>query len=101
MQSSQSFWCSVLTVASDRVVCRLSVALAIYSGILSLLMVTRIPLLSNKLKGFRFSGNEYRFILAGLTVAMLVIFGIASAPLIIPVYILVSVAALYLPFTPR
>jgi hypothetical protein len=62
-------------------------------------MVTRIPLLSNKFKGFRFRGNEWRFILAGVIAAMLLIIGIASAPLIIPVYILISVAALYLPFS--
>ncbi len=73
--------------------------LAVYTIILSVLMVTRIPLLSNKFKGFRFSGNEWRFIMAGVTVAMLLIFGVASAPLIIPVYILISVAALYLPFS--
>ncbi len=77
------------------------VALAVYTIILSILMVTRIPLLSNKFNGFRFSGNEWRFIMAGVTVAMLLIFGIASAPLIIPVYILISVAALYLPFQSR
>ena len=75
------------------------VALAIYSVILSLLMVTRIPLISNKFKGFSFSGNEWRFIFAGAVLAMLVIFGIASAPLIIPLYILMSLAAFYLPFS--
>lgn len=74
-------------------------ALAAYTIILSILMVTRIPLLSNKFKGFRFRGNEWRFIMAGVTVAMLLIFGIAFAPLIIPVYILISVAALLLPFS--
>lgn len=76
-------------------------ALAIYTVILSVLMVTRIPLLSNKFKGFRFSGNEWRFITAGITVAMLVIFGITSAPLIIPLYILISVAAHYLAFNSK
>jgi CDP-diacylglycerol--serine O-phosphatidyltransferase len=75
------------------------VSLAVYTVILSVLMVTRIPLLSNKFKGFRFRGNEWRFILAGVIAAMLLIIGIASAPLIIPVYILISVAALYLPFS--
>lgn len=74
-------------------------ALAAYTIVLSVLMITRIPLLSNKFRGFRFSGNEWRFILAGVTVAMLLIFGIASAPLIIPVYILISLAALCLPFS--
>ncbi len=74
-------------------------ALATYTIILSVLMVTRIPLLSNKFKGFRFRGNEWRFIMSGVTVAMLLIFGIASAPLIIPVYILISVAAQFASFS--
>ncbi|MBN2666402.1 MAG: CDP-diacylglycerol--serine O-phosphatidyltransferase [Bacteroidales bacterium] len=74
-------------------------ALAVYTIILSVLMVTRIPLLSNKFKGFRFRGNEWRFIMAAVTVAMLLIFGIASAPLIIPVYILISVAAQFASFS--
>ena len=74
-------------------------ALAVYTILLSVLMVTRIPLLSNKFKGFRFSGNEWRFIMAGVTGAMLLIFGIASAPLIIPVYILISIAAQFASFS--
>lgn len=74
-------------------------ALAAYSFILSFLMVTRLPLLSNKFKGFTFRGNEWRFILAGAAFAMLIIFGIASAPLIIPLYLLISLAARCLPFS--
>jgi len=76
-------------------------SLAAYAVLLSLLMVTRLPLLSNKFKGFSFKGNEWRFAMAGVTVAMLLILGVASAPLIIPVYIIMSLAAHYLPFASR
>lgn len=64
--------------------------LLIYTVILSLLMVTRIPLLSLKFKNLKFKGNEGRFILFGLILISFIIFGIASALLIIPLYIIVS-----------
>lgn len=73
-------------------------ALIIYSVILSLLMVTRIPLLSLKFKNVNFRGNEGRFILIGLVLISFIIFGLAAAPLIIPIYIIVS---LITPPTPQ
>jgi CDP-diacylglycerol--serine O-phosphatidyltransferase len=65
-------------------------ALLIYSVILSILMVTRIPLLSLKFKNANFRGNEGRFILIGLVLISFIIFGLSAAPLIIPIYIIVS-----------
>jgi CDP-diacylglycerol---serine O-phosphatidyltransferase len=71
-------------------------ALLIYSVILSLLMVTRIPLLSLKFKSVNFRGNEGRYILLGLVLISFIICGFAAAPLIIPIYIIVSlITALY------
>lgn len=64
--------------------------LSIYTIILSVLMVSRIPLLSLKMKNLRFSGNEGRYILAVLVIIALVLTGFASAPLIIPLYIIAS-----------
>jgi CDP-diacylglycerol--serine O-phosphatidyltransferase len=61
-----------------------------YSILLSLLMVTRIPLMSLKVKNLRFSGNEGRFVLLGLIVISFILFGSASTLLIVPFYILVS-----------
>jgi CDP-diacylglycerol--serine O-phosphatidyltransferase len=66
------------------------VALIIYTLVLSLLMVTRIPLLSLKFRNLKFRGNEGRIILVCLILVMFLIFGLAAAPLIIPAYILVS-----------
>jgi len=68
-------------------------SLIIYTVVLSLLMVTRLPLLSLKFANLRFSGNEPRYILIGLVLASFIIFGFASAPFIIPVYILVSLGS--------
>jgi CDP-diacylglycerol---serine O-phosphatidyltransferase len=65
-------------------------ALLIYTVILSLLMVTRLPLLSLKFKNLKFKGNEGRFIIIGLVVISFIIFGLSAAPLIIPIYFIVS-----------
>lgn len=65
-------------------------ALIIYTVVLSILMVTRIPLLSLKFKNLKFKGNEGRYILIGLVLISFLIFGFAAAPAIIPVYIIVS-----------
>jgi CDP-diacylglycerol--serine O-phosphatidyltransferase len=73
-------------------------ALLIYLVILSLLMVTRIPLLSLKFKNVNFRGNEGRFIVIGLVLISFIIFGLAAALLIIPIYIIVSLIA---PPTPQ
>ncbi len=73
-------------------------ALLVYSVSLSLLMVTRIPLLSLKFKNLDFRGNEGRYILLGLVLISFLIFGLAAAPLIIPVYIIVSLVT---PLHPR
>lgn len=65
-------------------------ALLIYTVILSLLMITRLPLLSLKFKNLNFKGNEGRFILIGLVLISFIIFGLAASLLIIPFYIIVS-----------
>lgn len=66
------------------------VMLIIYTVVLSLLMVSRIPLLSLKVADLKFKGNEGRFMMIGLILIAFAIFGIASAPLIIPIYIISS-----------
>ena len=68
--------------------------LIIFTIILSLLMVTRIPLLSLKLKNLKLKGNEGRYILICLVIIGYLIFGITSIPFIIPVYIASSILSL-------
>lgn len=65
-------------------------ALGIYTIVISLLMVSNIPMLSLKIKGLAIKGNEGRYLLAGLVLLSLIIFGISAALLIIPLYIVAS-----------
>lgn len=62
--------------------------------VLSLLMVSRIPLLSLKVKDLKLKGNEGRYIMIGLIVTDLAVFGAAGIPLVIPLYIVASVISL-------
>jgi CDP-diacylglycerol--serine O-phosphatidyltransferase len=68
--------------------------LVIFTLALSLLMVSRIPLLSLKISDFRFRGNEGRYVLIIFAGAALLISGLNAAPLIIPIYILASLVSL-------
>jgi CDP-diacylglycerol--serine O-phosphatidyltransferase len=73
-----------------------STALLILSTItLSLLMVSRIPLLSLKVSNLKFKGNEGRYILILLVLIAFAIFGILAVPLIIPLYIIASALSLF------
>ncbi|MBN1108812.1 MAG: CDP-diacylglycerol--serine O-phosphatidyltransferase [Bacteroidales bacterium] len=57
---------------------------------LSILMVTRIPLLSLKTSSLKFRGNEGRYILIIAVITAIALFGLTAAVLIIPFYILIS-----------
>jgi CDP-diacylglycerol--serine O-phosphatidyltransferase len=72
-------------------------AIIILTLALSILMVSRIPLMSLKIKNFKVRGNEGRYLLIVLTGISLLIFGVAAVPLIIPVYIIASIASLLFP----
>jgi CDP-diacylglycerol---serine O-phosphatidyltransferase len=72
------------------------VMLLLITLILSLLMVSRIPLLSLKVTNLKLKGNEGRYILIILVLITLAIFGIAAIPLIIPLYIIASLVSLLL-----
>jgi len=66
------------------------VFIIIFSLAVSLLMVSRIPLLSFKFKSWGFRGNEGRYILVAVSVVMIIILHWGGIPLIIPAYIIVS-----------
>jgi CDP-diacylglycerol--serine O-phosphatidyltransferase len=70
------------------------ILLIIFTVILSLMMVSRIPLLSLKFSNMKLKGNEGRLMLAGLVVVSFAIFGINAAPLIIPLYFIASLLSL-------
>jgi len=71
-----------------------TVALIIFTVVLSVLMVTRIPMLSLKFAHLKLRGNEGRYLLAALVIIAFAILGISAAPLIIPIYIIVSLISL-------
>ena len=68
--------------------------LIFFTIILSLLMVSRIPLLSLKVTNLKFRGNEGRYILVLLVIAAFATFGTFAFPLIIPLYLVASALSL-------
>lgn len=70
------------------------VLISVFTLLLSVLMVSRIPLLSLKVTNLKFRGNEGRYILIGLIIIAFIIFGIGAAPLIIPAYLFASLLSL-------
>jgi CDP-diacylglycerol--serine O-phosphatidyltransferase len=68
--------------------------LILFTIILSILMVSRIPLLSLKMANLKIKGNEGRYILVVMVIATLLFFGMSAVPLIIPVYIIASLVSL-------
>jgi CDP-diacylglycerol--serine O-phosphatidyltransferase len=70
------------------------VALLIFTIVLSLLMVSRIPLISLKISSLKFKGNEGRYILILMVIAALAVFGLGAVLLVIPFYIIASLISL-------
>lgn len=68
--------------------------LILFTITLSVLMVSRIPLLSLKVKDLKIKGNEGRYILVFLIITGFILFGIMAFPLIIPLYIIASLLSL-------
>lgn len=65
--------------------------LALTSCVLALLLIAPLPLFSLKFKSFGWKGNEIRFVFLLLSVLMLVLLQFLGIPLIIVLYILMSV----------
>lgn len=81
---------SIITSLTDS-----KLLLIILTVFLSLLMVSRIPLLSLKTNHFRFKGNEGRYFLILMVVIALVLLGLGAVPLIIPIYLVASLISLF------
>ncbi len=65
--------------------------LCVLSIILSLLLISELPLFALKFKHFKWTGNEIRFLFLGLSLVMLVTLQFVGIPLIIIMYIILSV----------
>jgi CDP-diacylglycerol--serine O-phosphatidyltransferase len=71
------------------------VIMIIISLSLSLLMISRLNLISLKFKSYGIHGNEARFALILTTIASLIIAGIAALILVIPFYLIISVVGTF------
>lgn len=67
-------------------------ALCLLTLILSLLLVAELPLFALKFKHFKWKDNEIRFIFLGLSLLLLITLQLVGVPLIIILYIIMSVA---------
>jgi len=61
----------------------------------SILLVSDLKLLNFKLKSLKFRGNRRRFLIIFISIPSLIIFGIYAIPMVISVYILISIFTLY------
>ena len=65
--------------------------LSMTSVILSLLLISELPLFALKFKHFKWKDNEIRFVFLGVSLLMLITLQFVGIPLIIIMYILLSV----------
>ena len=61
------------------------------SVILAVMMLANIRMFSLKFSHLRWKGNEERYLLAGISLLLLLVFRLASPPLIMATYILISI----------
>lgn len=61
-----------------------------------LLMVCELPLISFKFKSFKWQGNEVRFVFLALSIASIVFLQFMAIPIIILLYILISILNTYI-----
>jgi CDP-diacylglycerol--serine O-phosphatidyltransferase len=64
--------------------------LFIFSLGMSILLVTEIPLISLKFKSLKLNDNLFRYILVFSTIVLVIIFKFAAVPIILFIYILLS-----------
>lgn len=70
--------------------------LSVLSVGLSLMLVSEIPIFALKFKHFKWKGNEIRFIFLALSVVMLITLQFLGIPLVIMLYVLLSLLTNYL-----
>ncbi|UZD24285.1 CDP-diacylglycerol--serine O-phosphatidyltransferase [Algoriphagus halophytocola] len=57
----------------------------------SILLLAELPLIALKFKSYDFAANKFRYLLIGLGVALLAIFGLSGIPILIVSYLVLSV----------
>ena len=61
----------------------------------SILLVSNLKLLNFKFKSLKFKGNRRRFFLIFISIPSLIILGIYAIPLVLSVYIIISIFTFY------
>ncbi len=87
------FWCSLVLIPNSltsTIITPYSVFIAIV--ICSFLLISEIPLFALKFKHFKFAGNQIRFVFLATSVLLLMILQFSAIPIIIVLYVLVSIA---------
>ena len=69
--------------------------LIVLTILMSLAMVSEIPLFAFKFKNLSFSDNKLRFLFIGLAVILLVLFQFAAIPLLVLLYLFMSIASTF------
>ena len=54
-------------------------------------MISELPLLAMKFKGFGWKGNEARYVLLIISVVLLIILRPAAIPMILSLYVIISI----------
>ena len=67
--------------------------LLILTLLMSLAMVSEIPLFAFKFKNLSFSDNKLRFLFIGMAIVLLVLFQFAAIPLLVLLYLFMSIAS--------
>ncbi|MGQ9619795.1 MAG: CDP-alcohol phosphatidyltransferase family protein [Bacteroidales bacterium] len=73
-----------------------NIAVIIYAVIISILMVSRLPMLSMKIRNLRLKDNSARYLLVALCIFCIAVFGTKGIILIIPAYILISLVSAFI-----
>lgn len=63
----------------------------ILTVVLSLLLVSELPLFSLKFKNIKWVKNQTRYIFLGLALVLLILLGVGALPIIIVMYVLISI----------
>ena len=87
------FWASLCDVLASRSGCcegLWAVALVVAFCLTSLLMIIEIPMFSMKIKSWRWRGNEFRYLLAGIGIAGIALAGTGGIAVAIFAYVILS-----------
>jgi CDP-diacylglycerol--serine O-phosphatidyltransferase len=66
-------------------------ALLAITVIASVLLIAELPLIALKFKRFGWKGNEFRYVLLGISLVLLTVWQVSAFPVVIVVYILLSI----------